>query len=124
MIGHARFDRGRHFQRAVNSADLLIHFTLVHRVETLAEVYRRLRGGRPLRYRDGVTSIPASTARSCTSIHRVAIVLNMAHTEQFLDRCAVEVSGCHGPQGGKDFFKSMKPGGLGGHGGSSCSTIR
>ncbi len=47
-----------------------------------------------------------------------------AHTEELLDRPAVEVSGCHGTQGAEDFVKSMKPGGLGGHGGSSCSTIR
>ena len=39
----------------------------------------------------------------------------LAHTEELLDRRAVEVTGCHGPQGAEDFFKSMKPGGLGGH---------
>ena len=44
-----------------------------------------------------------------------------AHTEELLDRRAVEVSGCHGTRGAKDFVKWMKPGGLGGHGGSSCS---
>ena len=48
----------------------------------------------------------------------------LAHTEEFLDRRAVEVSACHGTQGAEDFVKSMKAGGLGGHGGSSCSTIR
>ena len=45
-----------------------------------------------------------------------------AHTEELLDRRAVEVSGCHGPQGGKDFVKSMKPGGFGRAWGDSCST--
>ena len=84
----------------------------------------RARRRSPLRYRDGVTSIPTSTARSCISIHRVAIVLNMAHTEELLDRRAVEVRGCHGTQGAEDFVKSMKPGVLGGHGGSSSSTTR
>ena len=39
--------------------DLLIHFTLVHRVETLAEVYRRLRGGRP---RSGASGRPCLIA--------------------------------------------------------------
>ena len=39
-----------------------------------------------------------------------------AHTEELLDRRAVEVSGCHGPRGGKDFVKSMKPSRLGGTG--------
>ena len=48
--------------------------------------------------------------------------LRLAHTEEFLDRRAVEVSGCHGTQGAEDFGKPMKPGGLGGHGGSSRST--
>ena len=48
----------------------------------------------------------------------------LAHTEECLYRRAVEVSGCHGTQGAEDFIKSMKPGGLGGHGGISCSTIR
>ena len=38
--------------------------------------------------------------------------------KSFSTACAVEVSGCHGPQGGKDFVKSMKPGWLGGHGGT------
>ena len=47
-----------------------------------------------------------------------------AHTEELLDRQAVEVGESDGPQGAEDFFKSMKPGGLGGHLGSSCSTIR
>ena len=41
-----------------------------------------------------------------------------AHTEELLDRRAVEVSGCHGTQVREDFVKSMKPGGLGGHGGT------
>ena len=41
----------------------------------------------------------------------------LAHTEELLDRRAVEVSGCHGTQGAEDFVKSMKPGWLGGHGG-------
>ena len=50
-----------------------------------------------------------------------------AHTEELLDRRAVEVSGCHGTQGAEDFVKSMKPGWLGagmgwGVGGGSCST--
>ena len=45
-----------------------------------------------------------------------------AHTEELLDRRAVELSGCHGPQGAEDFVKSMKAGGLGGHGGIFCST--
>ena len=48
----------------------------------------------------------------------------LAHTEELLDRQAVEVRGCHGTQGAEDFVKSMKPGWLGGHGGSSYSTIR
>ncbi len=46
----------------------------------------------------------------------------LAHTEELLDRQAVEVSGCHGTQVREDFVKSMKPGGLGGHSGSSSST--
>ena len=48
----------------------------------------------------------------------------LAHTEELLDRRAVEVSGFDGTQGAEDFFKSMKPGWLGGPGGSSSSTIR
>ena len=42
----------------------------------------------------------------------------LAHTEELLDRQAVEVSGCHGPRGGKNFIKPLKPGWLGGHGGT------
>ena len=34
----------------------------------------------------------------------------LAHPKQFLDRRAVEVSGCHGTQVREDFVKSMKPG--------------
>ena len=41
-----------------------------------------------------------------------------AHTEEFLYRRAVEAGGCHGPQGGKDFFKPVKAGWLRGHGGT------
>ena len=41
-----------------------------------------------------------------------------------LTRLPIEVSGVEAPQQCEDFFKSMKAGGLGGHGGSSCSTIR
>ena len=48
----------------------------------------------------------------------------LAHTEELLDRRAVEVTGCHDPQGAEDFFKPLKPGELGGHRGSSYSTIR
>ena len=48
----------------------------------------------------------------------------LAHTEELLDRPAVEVSGFDGQQVCEDFGKPMKPGWLGGHGGSSCSTIR
>ena len=46
----------------------------------------------------------------------------LAHTEEFLYRRAVEVSGCHGTQGAEDFVKSMKPSGLAGHGASHRST--
>ena len=81
-------------------------------------------GRRPLQARDeslprhrrGVTDPQALEARhdlSCAAL---------AHTEELLDRRAVEVSGCHGTQGAEDFIKSMKAGGLGGHGGISCST--
>ena len=31
-----------------------------------------------------------------------------AHTEELLDRRAVEAGGCHGPRGAEDFVKSMK----------------
>ena len=83
-------------------------------------------GRRPLQARDeslprhrrGVTDPQSLEARhdlSCAAL---------AHTEELLDRRAVEVRGCHGTQGAEDFVKSMKPGGLGWHGGSSCSTIR
>ena len=62
------------------------------------------------RHRRGVTDPQALEARhdlSCAAL---------AHTEELLDRRAVEVSGCHGTQGAEDFVKSMKPGWLGGHG--------
>ena len=83
-------------------------------------------GRRPLQARDeslprhrcGVTDPQALEARhdlSCAA---------PAHTEELLDRRAVEVSGCHGPQGGKDFVKSMKPGWFGRTWEDSCSTIR
>ena len=39
-------------------------------------------------------------------------------------RLPIEVSGVEAPQQCEDFVKSMKPGGLGGHGGISFSTIR
>ena len=41
----------------------------------------------------------------------------LAHPKQSLDR---QAGGFDGPQGGKDFVKSMKAGGLGGHGGISA----
>ena len=44
---------------------------------------------------------------------RVPACAALAHTEELLDRRAVEVSGCHGTQGAEDFVKSMKPGGFG-----------
>ena len=64
------------------------------------------------RHRRGVTDPQSLEARhdlSCAA---------PAHTEELLDRRAVELSGCHGPQGGENFFKSMKAGGLRGHGGT------
>ena len=70
------------------------------------------------RHRRGVTDPQSLEARhdlSCAAL---------AHTEELLDRRAVEVRGCHGTQGAEDFVKSMKAGGLGGPVGSSCSTIR
>ena len=70
------------------------------------------------RHRRGVTDPQSLEARhdlSCAA---------PAHTEEFLYRRAVEAGGCHGTQGAEDFVKSMKAGWLGGHGGSSCSTIR
>ena len=39
-------------------------------------------------------------------------------------RFPIEVSGVEAPQQCEDFVKSMKAGGLGGNGGSPCSTIR
>ena len=77
-------------------------------------------GRRPLQARDeslprhrrGVTDPQALEAR-----HDLPCAA-LAHTEELLDRRAVEVSGCHGTQGAEDFVKSMKPGGLGGHGGT------
>ena len=63
--------------------------------------------------------MPTETVLESNDIETVA-----AHTEEFLDRRAVEGGGCHSPQGGKDFVKSLKPGGLGGPGGRSYSTIR
>ena len=68
------------------------------------------------RHRRGVTDPQALETRhdlSCAAL---------AHTEELLDRQAVEVRGFDGPQGCEDLVKSMKPGGLGGHGGSFCST--
>ena len=59
----------------------------------------------------------------CVSRHDLSCAAP-AHTEEFLDRQAVEVSGCHGPRGAEDFVKSLKASGLGGHGGIFCSTIR
>ena len=37
--------------------------------------------------------------------------------KSFSTRQTVEAGGCHGPRGGKDFIKSLKPSWLGGHGG-------
>ena len=64
------------------------------------------------RHRRGVTDPQALKARhdlSCAAL---------AHTEELLDRRAVEVSGCHGTQVCEDFVKSMKAGWLGGPGGA------
>ena len=45
-------------------------------------------------------------------------------TPEAPDGPTVEIAGVEAPQQCKDLVKSFKPGGLGGHGGSSCSTIR
>ena len=48
----------------------------------------------------------------------------LADAERFLDRLAVEMACVDLAERLEDFIKSMKPGGLGGHGGDSCSTTR
>ena len=53
----------------------------------------------------------------CVSRHDLSCAA-LAHTEEFLYRRAVEAGGCHGPQDGKDFFKPVKAGWLGGPGGT------
>ena len=68
------------------------------------------------RHRRGVTDPQALEPR-----HDLSCAV-LAHTEEFLDRLAVEAGGFDGPQGVEDFGKSMKPGGLGGYGGISFST--
>ena len=67
--------------------------------------------------RDTAAALP--TRKALEARHDLSCAA-LAHTEELLDRRAVEVSACHGTQGGEDFVKSMKPGGLGGHGGISC----
>ena len=71
--------------------------------------------------RDTAAALP--TRRPSRDRHDLSCAA-LAHTEELLDRRAVEVRGCHGTQGAEDFVKSMKPGWLGGNWGSSCSTIR
>ena len=59
------------------------------------------------RHRRGVTDPQSLETRhdlSCTAL---------THTEELLDRQAVELSECHGTQGAEDFVKSMKPGRVG-----------
>ena len=65
--------------------------------------------------RDTAAALP--TRRPLRARHDLSCAA-LVHTEELLDRRAVEVSGCHGTQGAEDFVKSMKAGGLGGHGGT------
>ena len=58
---------------------------------------------------------PAPAKRGTEARHDLSCAA-LAHTEEPLDRRAVEVSGCHGTQGAEDFIKSMKPGWLGENG--------
>ena len=62
--------------------------------------------------------VQPAPAKRGTEAHHDLSCSALTHTEELLDRRAVEVSGCHGTQGAEDFVKSMKPGVLGGHGGT------
>ena len=66
---------------------------------------------------------PAPAKRGTEACHDLSCAA-LAQTEEFLDRRAVEVSGCHRTQGAEDFIKSMKPNRLGRHSGLLPSTIR
>ena len=70
-------------------------------------------------FRDTAAALP--TRKALEARHDLSCAA-LAHTEELLDRRAVEVSGCHGPQGAKDFVKPVKPGGFGRARGDSCST--
>ena len=70
--------------------------------------------------RDIAAALP--TRRPSEARHDLSCAA-LAHTEELLDRPAGEVSAFDGLRSGEDFVKSLKAGGLGGHGGSFCSAL-
>ena len=124
-----RLDRVRRRQRTTQQ---IVESEPVHRQRFLSPLFERTRRRRIqlqqlamqlLQGRLGVDRVPAAVVIFHLVIfHHAGAAL--AHSKQPPDGQTVEIAGVEAPQQCKDFVKSMKPGGLGGHGGSSCSTTR